>query len=145
VPNEQPSPDCHDLEQLGAYVSATADPDPPPAPTALTTIQPGAYVVKSHIDFDGESTIPPANDTRTTVFFTATKQYYVSQEMGSDPFRLTLDWSIEAGKLVRKIVCSETRGVGTIVSYRISASPNGFTVYVPLNGRTQTYRYERVN
>lgn len=145
APNELPAPDCHDLDQLGTFVEATANPDPPPAPIPLPTIKPGAYVVTAHVDYDGESTIPPATDTRTTVFFTATKQYYVSEEKGAEPYRLTLEWAIQEGKLVRKVLCSESRGqIGNVVSYRVSTSPNGFTVYVPRDGRIQTFRYDRV-
>ncbi|MBX3189344.1 MAG: hypothetical protein KF819_20135 [Labilithrix sp.] len=146
--NELPEPDCHDLEPQGALVASTANPSPPPAQTMpLTAITPGLYGVTSIVDYGG--TNPQQGSSRTTVFFTATKQYYASNGTNGNPTtKLTMSWKLANGRLSRTILCG--RGQGNVVEYRIDASPNGFTTYVPLqsgsgSGRFSAYRYERLD
>lgn len=144
--NEKAAPECHDLELRGDPVKATANIAlPPPQTNPLTSIAPGLYGVVSITDYGGA--VAQAGSSRTTVYFTATKQYYISQDdSGAEPTRLTLSWKLGGGKLSRTIQCG--RGDGTVVEYRADSSPNGFTLYVPLQGgpgnRTSAIRYERI-
>jgi hypothetical protein len=145
VVTEQPAPTCHDLAQAAPSVKTTGNPDAAPTPSPITTIAPGLYVAKSIVDYGGTS---PLQDgaTRTTVFFTATKQYYVRDDASAGHQVLTLDWKIQNGKLLRNVLCSGAPSTSTI-TYRVGASANGYLVLIdglqPGN-RTQVVTYERV-
>lgn len=145
--NEKPAPECHDLELAGDPVKATASVTlPPPQTDPLTSIAPGLYGVVSIVDYGGA--VAQAGSSRTTVYFTSAKQYYISQDdSGGDPTRLTLSWKLAGGKLSRTILCG--RSSGTSVEYRADNSPDGFTLYVPLQGgpgnRTSAIRYEKLD
>jgi hypothetical protein len=147
VVHEKDAPECHDLELRGDPVTATANPSPPPQTSPLTSLTPGLYGMKSIIDYS--SFVAEPGSSRTTVFFTATKQYYITENSSGDtaPRRLTLSWKLSGGKLSRTILCGP--GNGDVVEYRIDTSANGFTVYVPISGgagnRTSAVRYERLD
>jgi hypothetical protein len=146
--NELPSPDCHDLAQKGDLIKPVGNASSPPPAAPLATMTLGTYVIKEWIDYNGASPIPGGQPFRTTVHFTATKQYYLSEDEVGTKNPLTLDWTLNNGRLKRTIVCAKS-GVGTNVDYRIDTSPNGFTVYVQNNSggpnRTSAYRYEKVD
>lgn len=144
VVNEKPSPQCNDLAQTAPTITPVGMPGPPPDATPLTTITPGLYIATSIIDYGGSTAIDPT-PTQTTVFFTATKQYYVHDVENGAHQQITLSWQVTESKLVRQILCSKD-GTGNTVSYRIDETPKGFTVFVDPNqeGRVEAVRYERV-
>ena len=145
VVTEKPAPACNDLTQRAAPVTTTADPGPAPTPAVLSEIALGLYVVTSIIDYGGAAVAQPG-PTRTTVLFTATKQYYVHDDEKGVHQVFTLDWKLESGKLTRTILCSGSPGTAP-PAYRIRASANGFTVYIDNlapGSRTETLRYERL-
>ena len=142
---EKPAPDCHDLVQQANLVTPVGTPNSPPPPGPITTITPGTYVLVSATDFDGQQPIKPVFSSKTTVVFTATRQYYLSESDGSTT-ALTLEWKITEGRLLRKVLCAQQPGsIGTTVDYRIDAAPKGFVIYVPdtQSSRVHGYRYEQ--
>ena len=152
VVNEKPAPDCNDLTQHGALVTPVGDPGNAPAQVPIATVAPGLYVLVSATDYGDVTPIPPALPSRTTVVFTATRQYYRSEDGNGDaPQVLTLDWKIANNRITRKVLCAaQPAQVGTTVDYRIDGSPKGFIVYVPSSGgggpvRLQAFRYDRVD
>lgn len=151
VVNELPAPDCHDLVQHADLVGHVANPSAPPAQVAITTIAPGTYILTKATDYDGNSVIDTTS-SRTTVAFTPTHQYYLSETNGvATPQVFTLEWRITSNRLIRKIICAQSpSAVGGMVDYRIDAAPNGFIIYVPSppggmgGSRTQAFRYTRL-
>lgn len=150
VVHEKPAPGCNDLAQRGALVAGVGDLGSAPAQVPIATITSGLYVLVSEIDYGGAQPIDPLSSSRTTVFFTATRQYYFSENVnGGAPSVFTLDWKITNNRLVRKVVCAQSAGqIGTVVDYRVDAQPKGFIIYVPSNTsglpRLQAFRYDRV-
>ncbi|MDB5220854.1 MAG: hypothetical protein JWO86_8781 [Myxococcaceae bacterium] len=151
VIHELPAPDCHDLVQQADLVAHVANVSPPPAQVPITTITPGTYILTKATDYDGVTVIDTTS-SRTTVAFTPTHQYYLSESNGGAPAQVfTLDWKITNNRLIRTILCTQNGGgVGTMVDYRIDAATNGFIIYVPAPSsgvggtRTQAFRYTRV-
>lgn len=144
VVTEQPAPDCNDLGQQASLVARTASLMAAPTPSPITTIPPGLYEVTHIVDYNGALPLGETK-TRTTVLFTATRQYYVNDDSLGAHQQITLDWAIANGKLNRSVVCTSTPLGTTTVSQRVGASPNGFTVFIdnlqPGN-RTETVRYQ---
>jgi hypothetical protein len=99
---------------------------------------------------DASGSIDALSSSKTTVFFTATRQYYLSESSkGGAPTVFTLDWKITNNHLIRKIVCAQSGGqIGSVVDYRVDAQPKGFIIYVPSTGpgpsRLQAFRYDRI-
>ena len=151
VVNELPAPDCHDLVQHADLVAHVANPNPPPPQVPITTIAPGTYILTKATDYDGNSVIDPTS-SRTTVAFTPTHQYYLSDPNGGGSSQVfTLEWQITNSRLIRKIICAQNAGqIGTMVDYRIDSAANGFIIYVPSpssgmgGSRTQAFRYTRL-
>ncbi len=151
VVNELPAPDCHDLVQHADLVAHVANPTAPPPQVPITTIAPGTYILTKATDYDG-ITVIDTTSSRTTVAFTPTHQYYLSETNGGSGAQVfTLEWQIMNNRLIRKIICAQSPGaVGGMVDYRIDAAPNGFIIYVPSPGggiggsRTQAFRYTRL-
>lgn len=141
---ELPAPVCNDLKQRAVAIKPTASLGLPPQPAPITTIAPGLYVATEIVDYNGATPISDAT-FQTTVFFTATKQYYVND--GPPPSmhqQLTLAWKLASGRLERSVLCSQGTPPAD-VSYRVGASPDGFTVFIDNVGggfRTETVRYE---
>jgi hypothetical protein len=150
VVNELPAPACNDLTQHADLVTAVGNPGSAPSQVPISTITPGLYVLASAVDYGGAQPIDPVISSRTTVVFTATRQYYLSEDAkGGAPQVFTLDWKITNNRLVRKVVCTQSAGqIGSVVDYRIDAQPKGFIIYVPSTGsgqsRLQAFRYDRV-
>jgi hypothetical protein len=151
VVNELPAPDCHDLVQHADLVGHVANAGPPPAQVPITTIAPGTYILTKATDYDGITVIDNTS-SRTTVAFTPTHQYYLSETNGGSGAQVfTLEWQITNNRLIRKILCAQSAGaVGGMVDYRIDAATNGFIIYVPSpsagmgGSRTQAFRYTRL-
>ena len=145
---ELPAPSCNDLAQAGPTVTSKTAAGPAPSLTPVTTIPPGSYVVTEAVYYGGAT--PTSTTSRTTAFFTPTREYYVADNDG-DPrsahLRLTLDWKIQDGQLVRTIVCySLDGGAPTAPPLRLGASPDGFTVLIDsviVDGGVETLRYVR--
>jgi hypothetical protein len=148
--NELPAPDCHDLVQHADLVGHVANPSAPPAQVPITTIAAGTYILTKATDYDG-ITVIDTSSSRTTVAFTPTHQYYLSESNGGAATQVyTLEWQITNSRLIRKVICAQSPGaIGTMVDYRIDSAPNGFIIYVPSpsggvgGNRTQAFRYAR--
>ena len=143
---EKPAPECHDLAQEASFITGSADAGPPPTLAPLAAIQPGVYVLKSSIEYGGATVTSNEGAERTTVAFTATKQYYVAEIEGKSARRIISDWTFANGELTRTPRCAtDSRLVGREVKHSVGASDNGFTLSASLTaGRTSVFRYERV-
>ena len=145
---ELPPPSCNDLAQSGPTVTAKTATGPAPVLAPVTAIPPGSYVVTEAVYYGGAT--PTSTTSRTTAVFTPTREYYVADNDGDPRFahvKLTLDWTIQNGKLVRNIVCySSDAGAPTAPPLQLGASPDGFTVSIDsadVDGGVETLRYVR--
>lgn len=134
---EKRPPECHDLTQYGPLVVPTTSPDAVPVGMPLATPPSGLYVVTRIIQYEstGASSQP---ESRTTVFVTPTRWYYLRD--GSPA--TTTSWSLEAGALRRVILCRET-GIGSETVNSIFSAPYGFIVMGrTANNRPLAFYYE---
>ncbi len=137
-------PACHDLPQRAALVTTTPKTDGPPTnPPALTTAPSGLYVATEIVEhYVTGSTAPLEPSSRTTIFVTPKRWYYLNESSGGKDV-VTASWRLTEGWLLRDVVC-RAAGIGQSFDQRAWPSPNGFTVQgYSRNGRPLTVRYER--
>ncbi len=138
---EQPAPACHDVAQRGELVVPTPNVGARPASAAPATIVTGTYVMTAQIEY--ETTVSAEPTSRATAVVTPTRYYYLYED-GTTRTAVTTTWRIEAGVLVRDVLCSSNGAAGP-VSHPIGAEPDGYTVHTTsAAGHPTTLRYRRV-